>query len=107
MAATQLAEVRLPTLKSWDEITVSEVISKSSNIGAAKIAMLLKPRALYNTYRELGFGETNKLPVPGEQKGILANRKQWRPIEQATLSYGYGLSANTLQLAPCLYEPYQ
>jgi len=85
--------------KKLDEITVSEVISKSSNIGAAKIAMLLKPRALYNTYRELGFGETNKLPVPGEQKGILANRKQWRPIEQATLSYGYGLSANTLQLA--------
>ncbi len=85
--------------KSLGEITVAQVLSKSSNIGAAKITMLMQPRSLYNTYRELGFGAKNDLPVPGEQEGILANRKQWRPIEHATLSYGYGLSANTLQLA--------
>ncbi len=85
--------------KKLGEITVSEVLSKSSNVGAAKVAMMLKPRSLFNTYKELGFGATNDLVVPGEQKGILVNRKRWRPIEHATLSYGYGLSANTLQVA--------
>jgi len=90
---------RINDTKNYGDLTVSEVIKKSSNIGAAKIAMMLEPRDLYDTYRKLGFGQTNKLKLQGEQKGILANRKQWRPIEHATLSYGYGLSVNTLQLA--------
>ena len=90
---------RISDTKPHGEITVSEVIKKSSNIGSAKIAMLMEPRDLYNTYRDLGFGSTNKLKIQGEQKGILANRKKWRPIENATMSYGYGLSVNTLQLA--------
>ena len=80
-------------------MSVAEVIEKSSNIGAAKIAMMMKPVDLYNTYRELGFGETNNLKLQGEQKGLLHKRKPWKPIEHATLSYGYGLSVNTLQLA--------
>lgn len=84
---------------AYGEISVSEVIQKSSNIGSAKIAMMMEPRDLYDTYRKLGFGETNKLKIPGEHRGILANRKKWRPIEHATLSYGYGLTVNTLQLA--------
>ena len=85
--------------KKLGQITVSEVVSRSSNIGAAKIAMMLRPRDLYNTYAALGFGQSNNLLVPGEQKGLLADRKTWRPIEHATMSYGYGLSVNTLQLA--------
>lgn len=80
-------------------ISVAEVIQMSSNIGSAKIAMMGQARDLYKTYKALGFGETNKLALRGEQRGILAKRKQWRPIEHATLSYGYGLSVNTLQLA--------
>ena len=90
---------RINDTKNHGEITVSEVVSKSSNIGAAKIAMMMKPRDLYDTHRALGFGETNKLKLQGEQKGILVKRKKWKPIEHATLSYGYGLSVNTLQLA--------
>lgn len=90
---------RINDTKPHGEITVSEIIKKSSNIGSAKVAMLLPPRDLYDTYRKLGFGSTNKLKIQGEQKGILANRKKWRPIEHATMSYGYGLSVNTLQLA--------
>ncbi len=90
---------RINDTKPLGEITVSEVIKKSSNIGSAKIAMMMKPRDLYNAYRDLGFGQTNDLRIPGEQRGILANRKKWRPIENATMSYGYGLSVNTLQLA--------
>ena len=90
---------RISDTKPLGEITVSEVIQKSSNIGSAKVAMLMSPRDLYNTYRDLGFGQTNDLKIPGEQRGMLANRKKWRPIENATMSYGYGLSVNTLQLA--------
>lgn len=90
---------RISDTSPYGEITVSEVIQKSSNIGSAKIAMMMEPRDLYNTYRSLGYGQTNQLIIPGEQRGILANRKKWKPIENATMSYGYGLSVNTLQLA--------
>lgn len=90
---------RINDTKALGEITVSDVIKRSSNIGAAKIAMKLPARDLYDTYRALGFGQTNQLKLPGEQRGILAKRKKWRPIEHATMSYGYGLSVNTLQLA--------
>jgi cell division protein FtsI (penicillin-binding protein 3) len=90
---------RINDTKPHGEISVSEVIKESSNIGSAKIAMKMKPRDLYQTYVDVGYGVTNKLKLQGEQKGILANRKKWRPIEHATMSYGYGLSVNTLQLA--------
>jgi len=90
---------RISDTKAHGEITVSEVIKKSSNIGSAKIAMMMPAIDLYKTYRSLGFGENNKLKLQGEHRGILTKRKKWKPIEHATLSYGYGLSVNTLQLA--------
>ncbi len=90
---------RINDTSNHGEITVAEVIQMSSNIGSAKIAMMMESRDLYDTYRALGFGETNKLKLQGEQKGILVKRKKWKPIEHATLAYGYGLSVNTLQLA--------
>lgn len=90
---------RINDTKNHGEISVTQVIEKSSNIGAAKVAMMMEPIDLYDTYRALGFGQTNKLRLQGEQRGLLAKRKKWRPIEHATLSYGYGLSVNTLQLA--------
>ncbi|MFT5571696.1 MAG: cell division protein FtsI (penicillin-binding protein 3) [Cryomorphaceae bacterium] len=90
---------RVNDTKPHGKISVSEVIKVSSNIGSAKIAMMMKPRDLYQTYADVGYGATNKLKLQGEQKGILANRKKWKPIEHATMSYGYGLSVNTLQLA--------
>jgi cell division protein FtsI (penicillin-binding protein 3) len=90
---------RINDTKNHGDITVSQVIEKSSNIGSAKIAMMMEPKELYSTYKKLGFGATNKLKLQGEQRGILAKRAKWKPIEHATLSYGYGLSVNTLQLA--------
>ena len=90
---------RINDTKDHGLISVSEVVQMSSNIGATKIAMMMKPRDLYETYRDIGFGETNKLRLQGEHRGILVKRKKWKPIEHATLSYGYGLSVNTLQLA--------
>lgn len=90
---------KISDTKNHGDITVSQVVSKSSNIGSAKIAMMTEARDLYDVYHTLGFGQTNKLRLQGESTGILAKRKKWRPIEHATLSYGYGLSVNTLQLA--------
>ena len=90
---------RISDTKNHGLISVSDVIKKSSNVGSAKIAMMMEPIDLYNVFKDLGFGETNKLKLSGEAKGILVKRKEWRPIEHATLSYGYGLSINTLQLA--------
>ncbi|MBX2848855.1 MAG: penicillin-binding protein 2 [Acidiferrobacterales bacterium] len=94
-----IGRTRISDTKNHGILSTSEVIQKSSNVASAKIAMMLEPRDLYDVYKGLGFGETNGLKLQGETKGILANRKEWRPIEHATLSYGYGLSVNTLQLA--------
>jgi cell division protein FtsI (penicillin-binding protein 3) len=83
----------------YGALTVSRVIVKSSNIGAAKIAMTLSPLRLYETLHEVGFGSATGIELPGERSGSLPNRRKWRPIEHATLSYGYGMAATPLQIA--------
>lgn len=80
-------------------LTVSRVISKSSNVGAAKIALSLAPERLWQTLRGVGFGSSTASGLPGEVSGRLAARKRWRPIEHATLAFGYGISSTPLQLA--------
>lgn len=80
-------------------LTVAQVIQKSSNVGAAKIALSLKKEALWSTFNQLGFGASTHVGFPGEASGILRNYKTWRPIEQATMSYGHGISVTLLQLA--------
>lgn len=80
-------------------LTVSEVIQKSSNVGTVKLAMQLQPREMWELYTEVGFGQRPQLPFPGVVSGKLRAHKTWRPIEQATMSYGYGLSASLFQLA--------
>ncbi len=80
-------------------LTVNEVIQKSSNVGTVKMAMQMQPREMWEMYSLLGFGSKPALPFPGAVSGRLRAHKTWRPIEQATLSYGYGLSASLYQLA--------
>ena len=80
-------------------LTVAEVIQKSSNVGTVKLAMQLEPREMWETYTQLGFGQKPQLPFPGAVSGRLRPYKSWRPIEQATMSYGYGLSSSLFQLA--------
>lgn len=80
-------------------ITVAEVLSKSSNIGTTKIALEIPPETLYQTYLDLGFGRQPKIEFPGSTRGRLRPGKTWRPIEQATISYGYGVTVSLLQLA--------
>ena len=80
-------------------LTVNEVIQKSSNVGTVKIAMQMSPREMWETYAQAGFGQKPQVPFPGAVSGRLRPYKTWRPIEQATMSYGYGLSASLFQLA--------
>lgn len=80
-------------------LTVSRVVSKSSNVGAAKIALSLPAKDLWQTLRAVGFGVSTGSGLPGEVSGRLSARKQWRSIEHATLAFGYGLSSTPLQLA--------
>jgi cell division protein FtsI (penicillin-binding protein 3) len=80
-------------------ISVSQVIQKSSNIGTAKIQLQMPAERMGQFYRELGFGAAPQTGFPGEARGQLRPWSQWRPIEQATMSYGHGLSVSLLQLA--------
>ncbi|MFZ9296986.1 MAG: peptidoglycan D,D-transpeptidase FtsI family protein [Hylemonella sp.] len=80
-------------------LTVNEIIQKSSNVGTVKMAMQMQPREMWEMYSLVGFGQKPQLPFPGAVSGRLRAHKTWRPIEQATMSYGYGLSASLFQLA--------
>ncbi len=80
-------------------LTVAQVIQKSSNIGAAKMALGLKPETLWSLFNQVGFGVPPRSGFPGEVSGKLRAAASWRPIEQATMSYGHGISVSLLQLA--------
>ena len=80
-------------------LTVAQVIQKSSNVGAAKIALSLPPETMWRVLSECGFGAPPKTGFPGEVGGRLRPPKTWRPIEQATMAYGHGISVNLVQLA--------
>ena len=81
------------------DLTVAEVIQKSSNVGAAKIAALLAPEQMWDMFEAVGFGQVSHLGFPGEVSGRLRPWKTWRPIEQATMAYGHGISVSLMQLA--------
>ncbi|MEX3605293.1 MAG: penicillin-binding protein 2 [Burkholderia sp.] len=80
-------------------LTVGGVIQKSSNIGATKIAMTMRPEEMWNMYTSIGLGQVPKVGFPGAAAGRLRPWKSWHRIGQATMSYGYGLSVSLFQLA--------
>lgn len=81
------------------QLTVTEVLQKSSNIGVVKMAMQLRPDELWDTLHRAGFGEKPGSGFPGEVGGRLRDPATWKPVEQATHAYGHGLSVSLLQLA--------
>ena len=80
-------------------LSVNEVIQKSSNVGTVKIAMQMQPHDMWEVFTQVGLGQKPQVPFPGAVAGKVRAYKTWRPIEQATMSYGYGLSASLFQLA--------
>lgn len=80
-------------------LSVAQVIQKSSNVGTVKMASTFAPKEMWEMYDALGFGTPPALGFPGEVGGRLRPWKHWRPIEQATMSYGHGISVSLIQLA--------
>lgn len=80
-------------------LTVAEVIQKSSNVGTVKMALGFQPKEMWEMYDRLGFGQAPNLGFPGEVNGRLRPWKNWRPIEQATMSYGHGIAVSLIQMA--------
>ncbi|SNS21632.1 cell division protein FtsI (penicillin-binding protein 3) [Noviherbaspirillum humi] len=80
-------------------LTVAQVIEKSSNVGTAKMALQMQPQEMWDLFTTVGFGQQPKLGFPGAVAGRVRPAKSWRPIEQATMSYGHGISVSLIQLA--------
>lgn len=85
--------------QDYGTIDVTTVLTKSSNVGSTKLALALPPDDLVSAFSRVGFGQSTNSGFPGESSGSLQRRANWRPIELATLSYGYGVSVTALQLA--------
>jgi cell division protein FtsI (penicillin-binding protein 3) len=95
----QIGWKKIPDKHNLGAIPLTTVIAKSSNVGMTKMAMTLTPQSMYQTLRAFGFGDVTGSGFPGESAGLLYDASHWRKIEQATISYGYGLSVTPLQLA--------
>ncbi|HUO44750.1 MAG TPA: penicillin-binding transpeptidase domain-containing protein [Burkholderiales bacterium] len=80
-------------------LTVTQVIQKSSNVGAAKMGLAMPAQKLWEIFNDAGFGAAPRSDFPGEVAGRLRAYRNWQPIDQAAMSYGYGISVSLLQLA--------
>jgi cell division protein FtsI (penicillin-binding protein 3) len=85
--------------RNLGRINLATLLARSSNVGATKVAMSLQPELLYTVLSGFGLGRLSASGFPGESAGLLSHHSNWRPIAQATLAYGYGLSVTPLQLA--------
>ena len=84
---------------NYGEIDFETILARSSNVGASLISLSLDSEYLYQTLTEFGFGKILGTGIPGEASGVLRPPENWVSVNQATMSYGYGLSVTTLQLA--------
>ena len=85
--------------RNYGVMNLTDIIAKSSNVGISKIATDLGGDTIRDLYSRLGLGQPTGIGFPGEAVGVLPSPPKWRPVEEATLSYGYGMSVNALQLA--------
>ena len=85
--------------RNLGRISLTTILARSSNVGVTKVAMELQPDQLWSTMSQFGLGEMTSSGFPGESAGMLSHYSNWRPISQATIAYGYGISVTPLQLA--------
>lgn len=95
----QVGRKTIRDVSNKGELTVAEIIQQSSNVGTAKIALSMEPQTMWEMFNRSGFGALTNSGFPGEASGILRPYNRWRPIEQATMSYGHGISTSLIQLA--------
>lgn len=94
----QMGGFTISDTHNYGVLTVEGVIQKSSNVGALKIAQRMSPQEMWDGYTALGYGQKPRIEFPGAVTGRLRLWKSWRPVEQATMAYGYGLSASLFQM---------
>ena len=94
-----MSGMKISDSHTYGVLSVQEVIQKSSNVGTLKLALQMQPRQMWEMFTQAGFGQKPQITFPGAVSGRLRPYKTWKPVEQATMSYGYGLSASLFQLA--------
>lgn len=94
-----LANYTIRDVHPAPQLSVSQILQKSSNVGVAKLALGLQREAMWDFFSRVGFGVAPRLAFPGAAAGKLRPHRSWRPIEQATMAYGHGISVSLLQLA--------
>ena len=85
--------------RNYGVLDLAGILRKSSNVGASKVAQAMPAEALWQAFHDFGFGEDTGVAFPAASSGYLSHYSNWRPLDQATLAFGYGLSLSTLQLA--------
>jgi cell division protein FtsI (penicillin-binding protein 3) len=90
---------RIEDSRNLGQVSLTKILARSSNVGVTKVAMSLQPDQLWQTMTRFGLGSLTSSSFPGESAGLLTHHSHWRPISQATLAYGYGISVTPLQLA--------
>ncbi|MFG1497667.1 penicillin-binding protein 2 [Saccharospirillum sp. HFRX-1] len=95
----RLGEYTIRDFRNYGTLDMTGIITKSSNVGMARVAMQLDGQQMWETFYGLGLGQTTGIGYPGEATGRLPNPLNWRPVEQGAMSYGYGLAVTPLQLA--------
>ncbi|WP_313653068.1 peptidoglycan glycosyltransferase FtsI [Pantoea sp.] len=83
----------------YNELTLTGVLQKSSNVGVSRLALAMPSSALVETYARFGLGKPTNLGLVGESSGLYPKKQRWSDIERATFSFGYGLMVTPLQLA--------
>ena len=85
--------------RNYGALDLAGILAKSSNVGASKIAMKMKPEQLWKSFTDYGFGEPSGVSFPAASSGYFRHFMDWQPLDHATMAFGYGLSVSTLQLA--------
>ncbi|HEY0488566.1 MAG TPA: penicillin-binding protein 2 [Telluria sp.] len=94
-----IGDRRIRDMHTYGVLSVSKIIQKSSNIGMAKIALPIPPQEMWEIFTKSGFGQQPKFGFPGAVAGRVRPYKSWKPIEQANMAFGHGISVSLLQLA--------
>jgi len=97
--STELAGHVIHDTHNHGVLTVTGIITKSSNVGAAKLSLLMNSTQMFDMLHRFGFGQTTGSGFPGESAGVLPNGRSWSMIQKATIAYGYGVSVTAMQLA--------
>ncbi len=85
--------------RNYGELDIGGILAKSSQVGTTKIAMQLEPEDIRDVFDRVGLGQSTGTGFPGESAGLLPSKRRWRPVETATLAFGYGMAVTPLQLA--------